>query len=59
MAAGSSATVYVDTRDLPAGANYVSLTASGSGTETVMAIVHDLAVQRTPANLTALTGASS
>jgi len=59
VAAGSSATVYVDSSDLPAGANYVSLTASGSGTATVMAIVHDLAVQRTPANLLPLTGASS
>lgn len=57
--AGDSATVYVDSSDLPAGANYVSLTASGSGTETVTAIVHDLAVQRTPANLLPLSGASS
>jgi len=58
VAAGSTASVYVDASDLPAGANYVSLTASGSGTATVAAILQ-LLVQRSPVNLPARSGSGS
>lgn len=50
-AAGSTA-FYVDAADLPAGNAYVKATPGSTGL--VTAIVHDLAVQRDPANLAAL-----
>lgn len=54
---GGAACVYVDAADLPAGAAYVSCTADTGGA--VTAIVHDLDVQRDPARLRVLSGASS
>jgi hypothetical protein len=50
-AAGSTA-FYVDANDLPAGNEYVKATAGSTGL--ITAIVHDLQVQRDPANLAAL-----
>lgn len=52
-----AAVVYVDAADLPAGSAYVSCTAATGGA--VTAIVHDLDVQRDPARLRVLSGASS
>jgi hypothetical protein len=43
---------YVDAGDLPSGADYVEVVHTSSGL--VIAIVHDLLVQRAPANLAAL-----
>lgn len=43
---------YVDAGDLPAGADYVEVTHTSAGL--VIAVVHDLAVQRDAANLAAL-----
>jgi len=50
-AAGSTA-FYVDANDLPAGNAYVKATPGSTGL--ITAIVHDLAIQRDPANLAAL-----
>lgn len=55
--ASGTAAFYVDSSDLPAGAEYVSVT--GASTGLVTAIVHDLEVQRTPPHLRVLSGASS
>ena len=59
VAAGSVSEFYIDASDLPAGAEYVVVAATGSGTGTVSATTHDLLTQRAPANLRALSGASS
>jgi hypothetical protein len=55
--ASGAASFYVDASDLPAAAEYVKVAAGGSGL--VMAVFHDLLVQRTPPNLRQLSGASS
>jgi hypothetical protein len=55
--ASGAVSFYVDGSDLPAGAEYVSVTHGSAGL--VMAILHDLLVQRTPPNLRVLSGASS
>jgi hypothetical protein len=55
--ASGAASFYVDASDLPAAAEYVKVAAGGSGL--VMAILHDLLVQRTPPNLRQLSGSSS
>lgn len=52
-----AASFYVDASDLPAAAEYVEVTVAASGL--VMAILHDLLVQRTPPNLRQLSGSSS
>ncbi len=59
QAAGNAVTIasgavafYIDANDLPAGQAYVKAAAAASGL--VTAVVHDLAVQRDPANLAAL-----
>jgi hypothetical protein len=49
---GGQVVFYVDAADLPSAANYVEVAPAGSGL--VTAIVHDLAIQRGPANLAAL-----
>ena len=59
VAAGSAGAFYVDSSDLPAGAEYVELVVSGSGTATVTAILHDELAQRGPANLRVLSGSTS
>lgn len=46
------ASIFVSATALPAGHKYVKCTSTSTGL--VYAIVHDLAVQRTPANLAAL-----
>ena len=48
---------YTDQSDLPAGAEYAEVTVAASGL--VMAILHNLKVQRTPKNLRVLSGSSS
>lgn len=48
---------YIDSSDLPAGANYVEVSVGASGL--VTAIPHDLLTQRTPANLRVLSGSAS
>jgi hypothetical protein len=48
---------YIDAGDLPAGADYVEVTVAASGL--VAAILHDLNVQRQPANLRVLSGSTS
>lgn len=48
---------FVDAADLPANAQYISLSAAGSGL--VYAIPQGLLVQRDPANLRQLSGSSS
>lgn len=55
--ASGSLVFYVDESDLPAGAQYVEVTVAASGL--VTAIVGDLKVQRTPANLRVLSGSTS
>jgi hypothetical protein len=55
--ASGAASFYVDASDLPAAAEYVEVTVAASGL--VMAILHDLLVQRTPPNLRQLSGSSS
>jgi hypothetical protein len=55
--ASGSLVFYVDESDLPAGAQYVEVAIGASGL--VAALVGDLKVQRTPANLRLLSGASS
>lgn len=50
--ASGAAAFYIDADDLPSTAHYVEVTVGTSGL--VTAIVHDLAVQRDPANLAAL-----
>lgn len=50
--ASGSAAIFIGADDLPAGAEYVEVTAAASGL--VHAVVHDLLVQRDPANLAAL-----
>jgi hypothetical protein len=52
-----AASFYVDASDLPAAAEYVEVTVAASGL--VMAILHDLLVQRTPPNLRQLSGSAS
>ena len=49
---GGAVAFYVDANDLPAAANYVEVVKTTSAL--VIAIVHDLLVQRDPANLAAL-----
>lgn len=46
------AAIYVDAKSLPDGHKYVKCSSTSTGL--VVAIVHDLDVQRTPANLAAL-----
>jgi len=55
--ASGTVVFYVDESDLPAGAEYVEVTVAASGL--VTAIVGDLKVQRTPANLRVLSGSTS
>jgi len=50
--ASGAVAFYVDANDLPASNAYVKVSVGASGL--VTAIVHDLAVQRDPANLAAL-----
>ena len=52
-----SAAFYVDSQAMPASALYMQVAAAGAGL--VYAIVHDLMVQRGPANLRQLSGSSS
>lgn len=52
VCAAGSTTFYVDANDLPAGNTYVKATPGSTGL--ITAIVHDLQVQRDPANLAAL-----
>lgn len=59
VVASGSLAFYIDESDLPAGAEYVEVAVTGTGVGTVVAIVHDLKVQRTPSNLRVLSGASS
>jgi len=49
---GGAVAIYVDANDLPAAANYVEIVKTTSAL--VVAVVHDLLVQRDPANLVAL-----
>jgi len=55
--ASGSVAFYVDSGDLAASDEYVEVTVGGSGL--VMAILHDLLVQRAPANLRTVSGSSS
>lgn len=55
--ASGAASFYVDASDLPSAAEYVEVTVGASGK--VTAILHDLLVQRAPANLRALSGSTS
>lgn len=55
--ASGAAMFYVDAGDLPSAAEYVEVTAAGSGL--VYAIPHDLLVQRASANLRQLSGSAS
>ena len=48
---------YVDAGDLPSAAEYIEVTVAASGL--VAAVLHDLLVQRAPANLRQLSGSSS
>jgi hypothetical protein len=59
VAAGDTVAFYVDASDLPAGAEYVEVAVTGSGTGVALAITGDLLTQRTPANLRALSGSTS
>lgn len=52
VAAQNCAVVHISANSLSDGYRYVKCTSTGAGT--VVAIVHDLAVQRTPENLPAL-----
>jgi hypothetical protein len=52
-----AAMFFVDAAALPASANYISLTAAGSGL--VYAIPHGLLVMRSPSNLRQLSGSAS
>lgn len=49
---GHTVAFYVDANDLPAASKYVNVNHTSAGL--VVAVVHDLAVQRDPANLAAL-----
>jgi hypothetical protein len=51
-AASHAVSFYVDAADLPSGADYVEVVHTSAGL--VIAIVHDLLVQRDPASLAAL-----
>ncbi|HEV2375855.1 MAG TPA: hypothetical protein VGS19_27270 [Streptosporangiaceae bacterium] len=50
--ASGAAAFYIDANDLPSAAKYVEVTVGASGL--VVAVVHDLEVQRDAANLAAL-----
>jgi hypothetical protein len=50
--ASGAVAIYVDANDLPAAAKYVEMVKTTSAL--VVAVVHDLAVQRDPANLVAV-----
>lgn len=52
LTSAAACAIYVDGKSLPDGHKYVKCTSSSTGL--VYAIVHDLDVQRTPANLPAL-----
>jgi hypothetical protein len=52
-----AASFYVDASDLPSAAEYVKVAVAASGL--VMAVFHDLLVQRAPANLRVLSGSTS
>lgn len=55
--AAGTVVFYIGADDLPAGAEYVEVTVAASGL--VAAITHDMAVQRSPGKLPALTGSGS
>ena len=55
--ASGAAAFYVDSGDLPSAAEYVEVAVAASGL--VIAIPHDLLVQRAPANLRQLSGSVS
>lgn len=52
VCAAGQTTFYVDANDLPSGNEYIKATPGSTGLVTV--VVHDLLVQRDPANLAAL-----
>ncbi len=59
VAAGDTVAFYIDAADLPAGAEYIEVAVTGSGTGVAAAITHDLLMERDPANLPALAGSTS
>lgn len=55
--ASGTAAFYVDSGDLPSAAEYIEVTAASAGL--VYIILHDLLVERAPANLRVLSGSTS